>query len=125
MFSNTAYEAMYEYLGLALHSKFIEVITSQRIFLAALVLIFGVVFFLTTVRFVSRYLPGAVVKRHPVALSKYVQIVAALFLGISLLKVDSHTSVKRFNGESWDQNTYIRQKITDLSPEYRVSFVFD
>ena len=64
MFCNTAYEAMYYYIGLALHSKFIEVITSQRIFLGAVTLIFGIMFFVTTVQFFSRYLPGALVTQR-------------------------------------------------------------
>ena len=46
MFSNTAYEAVYQYLGLELQSRFIQVITSQKVFLAAIVMIFGIMFFL-------------------------------------------------------------------------------
>ena len=74
MFSNTAYEAMYEYIGLALHSKFIEVITSQKVFLGVVTLIFGVLFFVTAVEFFSRYMPGSLVKRRHVPLSKFVKI---------------------------------------------------
>ncbi len=125
MFSNTAYEAMYEYLGLALHSKFIEILTSQKIFLGALTLIFGVVFFLTTAQFFSRYIPGAWVQRKSVPLSKYFKIIACLFIGISVLKVDSHTSVHQFDGKSWHDNSYIRRKVSDVKPEYKVSFAFD
>ena len=66
MFSNTAYEALYEYLGLELHGKFIEVLTSQRIFWAALVLIFAVMFLQTTAGFFSRYMSGELVKRRHV-----------------------------------------------------------
>jgi hypothetical protein len=66
MFSNTAYEAMYQYLGLALHSKFIEIITSQKIFLGAIVIIFGALFFTTSVEFFSRYMPGVLVRRRQV-----------------------------------------------------------
>lgn len=125
MFSNTAYEAMYDYLGLALHAKFIQVITSQKVFVGVITLIFGVMFFLTTVEFFSRYLPGTLVRRRSVPLSKYVKIVACLFLGIAFLKVGSNTQVKRFNGESWDTNPYIRNKVRNVTPEYKVSFVFD
>ena len=80
MFSNTAYEAVYQYLGLELHSRFIQVITSQKVFLAAIVMIFGFMFFLTTVQFFSRYMPGALITRKHVALSKYFKMVALLFL---------------------------------------------
>lgn len=125
MFSNTAYEAMYSYLGLALHAKFIEVITSQKIFIGVISLIFGFMFFMTSVEFFSRYLPGALVRRRNVPLSNYVKIVACLFLGIAFLKVGSHTQVKRFNGESWDTNSYVRSKVRGVTPEYKVSFVFD
>lgn len=125
MFSNTAYEAMYDYLGLALHAKFIEVITSQKVFVGVITLIFGVMFFLTCVEFFSRYLPGVLVRRRSVPLSKFVKVVACLFLGIAFLKVGSNTQVKRFNGQSWDTNPYIRNKVRDVTPEYKVSFVFD
>ncbi len=48
MFSSTAFEAMYQYLGLELHSKFIGVITGQKVFLGMVVMIFGFMFFMTT-----------------------------------------------------------------------------
>lgn len=125
MFSNTAYEALYEYLGLVLHSKFIDILTSQKIFLAALVMIFGALFFTTTVHFFSRYIPGAWIQRRSTPLSKYFKIIACLFIGISILKVDSTTSVKNFNGDSWHSNSYIQKKLKDIKPVYKVSFAFD
>lgn len=125
MFSNTAYEALYEYLGLVFHSKSIELITSQRVFLGLILLIFGVMFFMTTVEFFSRYMPGVLVRRRHVPLSKYVRVVFFLFVGISFLRVGGKTSVKRFNGESWHSNPYIAKKLDKVSPEYRVSFLFD
>lgn len=125
MFSNTAYEAMYQYLGLELHSRFIEVITSQKVFLATIVMIFGIMFFLTTLQFFSRYMPGALIARKHVPLSKYVKMVALLFLSISILKVESSTGVKNFKGESWYRNPYIHGQMKELQPQYRVSFVFD
>lgn len=124
MFSNTAYEAMYQYLGLSLHAKFIEVITSQKVFGAIILMTFGVMFFLTTLQFFSRYMPGALVAKKSVPLSRYVKIVACLFLGTALLKVGGTTSVKRFTGESWHDNPYIKGQVSNPSPEYQVSFVF-
>ena len=41
MFSNTAYEALYQYLGLELHSQFISAITSEVFFKAVVLIIFG------------------------------------------------------------------------------------
>lgn len=125
MFSNTAYEALYQYLGLELHGQFVEVITSQRVFMAAIVMIFGFMFFLTSVQFFSRYLPGALVARKNVPLSKYLKIVCLLFLSISILKVESTTGVKSFAGKSWNNNPYIHGQRRNLAPQYKVSFVFD
>ena len=126
MFSNTAYEAMYYYIGLSLHAKLIEVITSQRVFMGVVLLIFGTMFFITTVQFFSRYVPGALIKRRQVPLSKYVKVVACLFIGIAVLRVGSHSSVRRFTGESWHNNPYVASKIREVAaPEYKVSFLFD
>ena len=125
MFSNTAYEAMYEYLGLALHSKFIEVITSQKVFLGLITIIFGFIFFVTSVQFFSRYVPGALVRRRNIPLSKYVKIVFCLFIGIGFLRVGTSTSVRKFNGESWHDNPYLKARIKDITPQYKVSFLFD
>jgi hypothetical protein len=125
MFSNTAFEAMYHYLGLELHAKSIEIITSQKVFGGVVILIFGVMFFLTAMQFFSRYVPGALVQRKSVPLSKFVKVVACLFLGIAILKVGSQTSVKRFNGDSWHANPYIHGQLRAVEPAYRVSLVFD
>lgn len=125
MFSQTAYEALYQYLGLSLHSKFIDVITSQKVFLGMIVMIFGFMFFLTSAQFFSRYVPGAIITRRHVPLSKFFKIVALLFLSISILKVGSSTGVRRFNGESWHQNPYVHGQMREVQPQYRVSFLFD
>lgn len=125
MFTNTAYEALYQYLGLHLHASFVEVITSQRVFTAVILLIFGVMFFLTSAQFFSRYLPGALVQRRTVPLSRYVKIIFCLFLGMSILKVGSNTSVRSFSGQSWHNNAYVKANGQDLRQDYRVSFVFD
>jgi len=125
MFSNTAYEALYQYLGLQLHASFVEVITSQKVFASVVLLIFGVMFFMTTARFFSRYLPGALVQRRSVPLSRYVKIIFCLFLGMSLLQIGANTSVKSYKGESWHQNAYVKANGSGFREDYRVSFVFD
>lgn len=125
MFTNTAYEALFEYIGLELHQKFIEVLTSQRVFTALILMIFGVMFFVTTAQFFSRYLPGTLVKRRSVPLSRYVKIVACLMAGLSILRIGSTTEVKRFDGESWHSNSYVQGKSKGVREQYRVSFLFD
>lgn len=125
MFSNTAYEALYQYLGLVFHSKSIEIITSQRVFLGLILLIFGFMFFITSAEFFSRYVPGVLIKRRQVPLSRFVKIVFLLFISISFLRVGGTTSVKQFSGKSWDENPYIKKKLENVSPEYQVSLLFD
>lgn len=125
MFSSTAYEALYQYIGLELHARFIDVLTSHRVFMALIVIIFAVMFFTTTTQFFSRYLPGVLVKRKTVALSQYVRIVVCLIVGLSVLRVGSQTGVKRWDGDSWHANSYVTGKSRGIQSEYRVSFVFD
>ncbi len=125
MFSSTAYEALYQYIGLELHARIIEVLTSQQIFMAAVLMIFASLFFSTTVEFFSRYLPSSVVKRRSVPLSKYVKVVACLLAGLSILRVGSDTGVKSMKGQSWATNSYILAKSHSVKESYRVSFVFD
>lgn len=125
MFTNTAYEALYEYLGLGLHSKFVELITSQKVFASVIILIFAAMFFMTTIQFFSRYLPGVLIQRRMIPLSRYVKMVFFLFLGISLLKVGSTTGVKDYKGHSWHENQYVKSNDNGIKEEYRVSFLFD
>ena len=63
MFSNTAYEALYQYLGLELHAQFIQAITSEVFFKAVVLIIFGVIFLITTIKFFSRYMPNTLVSK--------------------------------------------------------------
>lgn len=125
MFSNTAYEAFYTYIGLFLHEASIQIITSQKIFLGLMVIIFAGAFFFTAWRFFSRYLPGTIIRKNPVPLSTFAKIVFCLFLGISLLKVGSNISVKKFDRTSWHTNSYLQVKLPDLQERFEVSFVFD
>ncbi|MGE4233553.1 MAG: hypothetical protein AB7F43_09515 [Bacteriovoracia bacterium] len=125
MFSNTAYEAMYQYIGLQLHSTFIELITSQKVFMGIILLTFGIIFFITTAQFFSRYLPGALVNRHPVPFSKYIKIVALLFLGISILRVETTSFVKNYKDLSWHDNSYLTKRMNPPEPKYKVSLLFD
>ncbi len=125
MFAQTAYEAMYQYIGLELHARFIEIITSEKVLLATVLLIFGFMFFQTSVQFFSRYLPGALVARKSVPLSRYAKITALLFLSLALLNVGSEQSVKQFSGESWHTNSYVKEHVRGVVPSHKVSLVFD
>ncbi len=125
MFTNTAYEALYQYIGLALHAQFIEVITSEGFFKAIVLMIFGVLFFSTAVKFLSRYVPGSLMAKKHVPLSSFVKIIGSLFLGLALLRVESSTFVKNYAGETWHNNPYIKLRYGDVKDKIKVSFVFD
>lgn len=125
MFSNTAYQALYQIIGLGLHSKFIEIITSESFFKGLIVLIFGVGFFITTLKFISRYIPGSIIERHPVPLSKFIKVVICLFLGLTILRVGSVTQVKDYKSQNWSENPYVQTHLDKALSDYRVSFVFD
>ena len=125
MFSNTAYEALYQYLGLELHSQFIAAITSEVFFKAVVMVIFAVVFVLTLIKFFSRYMPGALVTRRHVPLSSLVKVIFCLFLGLALLRVGSNTGVRNYYGESWSNNPYIKTRYGNVKDKVKVSLVFD
>lgn len=124
MFSNTAYEALYQILGLELHAKLIEVITSESAFKGLLLLIFGAGFFMTAVKFISRYVPGSLVERRHLPLSKFVKIVACLFLGLAILRVGTTAQVSDYQGKNWADNPYVQGHFQGVQGQYRVSVVF-
>lgn len=125
MFSNTAYEALYKYLGLMFHSGSIEIITSEPFFKGLLLLLFGGLFMLTAWKFSARHIMGNLVKRHNVAISQFVKIVLCLVLGISILRVGTESQVRDFDGGTWSENRYVKSKFSDVKKDYQVSFVFD
>ena len=125
MFSNTAYEALYQYLGLELHSQVIAAITSEVFFKAVVLLIFASVFFITVLKFFSRYMPGALVTRKQVPLSVFAKVIFCLFLGLALLRVGSTTGVRNYYGEPWSDNPYIKTRYGNVKDQTKVSFVFD
>ncbi len=125
MFSNTAYNALYKYLGLSLHSRLIEILTSEIFFQAVILTIFAVMFFLTSIKFFSRNMPGIIVKKKFIPLSAFVKIIVCLFLGLSLLKVSTKTSIYSFSGKSWHNNSYVKRNMEVVKPSYKVSLIFD
>lgn len=124
MFSNTAYEAFYELLGLELHSKFIELITGEAFGKMLILTIFGAGFFFTLMKFISRYIPGSIVERHHVPLSRFAKIVACLFIGLTILRAGTSASVIDYKNQSWSQNSYIENRFHNVQGQYRVSTLF-
>jgi hypothetical protein len=124
MFSNTAYEALYQILGLELHAKFIEVITGEAFFKGLILLIFGVMFFMTTLKFISRYVPGSLVERKHLPLSKFIKVIACLFLGLAILRVGTNAKVSDYQGKNWADNPYVQGRFKGVEQSYRVSVVF-
>ncbi len=125
MFSNTAYEALYRYLGLVFHSGSVSLLTSEPFFKGLVLLIFGALFLFTAWQIASRHIFGNFVQRHNVPLSKFVKIAFCLVLGTSLLKVGSKAGIEDFAGDSWSQNGYVKGRLNDVQDQYEVSFVFD
>ncbi len=125
MFSNTAYEALYQIIGLGLHAKFIEVITGETFFKGLVLMIFGAMFFFTILKFISRYLPGSLIEKRHVPVSKFIKVIACLFLGLAILRVGAMTQVKDYQGKSWSDNSYVKKHVDNAETEYRVSFVFE
>lgn len=124
MFSNTAYEALYEMIGLRLHSQFIALITGEAFFKGLILLIFGVLFFVSVVKFISRYVPGSLIERKHVPLSKFVKIIACLFLGLAVLRVGGTAKVEDYLGRNWSENSYIRNHLGSTDADYQVSLVY-
>lgn len=127
MFTNTAYESLYMYLGLYLHSASIDIITSQQVFAGLLLLTFGVVFFVWAWKYFSSFMPGSIAMGGggKSLFGPVVKILACLFMGIALLKVQTTTTVKKFDDTSWHHNNYIKKQIPNIDPNIKVSFFFD
>ena len=124
MFSSTAYEAFYSYIGLYLHEASIAIITSEAVLKGLLLLILGVSFLLGVWRYFSRYMPGMFGSGRSVKASFFFKIIACFLLGMALLKVDVQEDVKNYKRDSWKNNPYINSRSASLGQPYRVSFVF-
>ena len=125
MYSSTAYEALYTYIGLNLHSTAIEMLTSYQFLIAIMLLIFAVAIFVAVYRYFSKYFPNARVLGGSASLASVFKIIACLFLGMTLLKVDSTATVTNYQNQSWHSNSYTSTRLPDVQPDYRVSFIFD
>ena len=123
MYANTAYEALYLQMGLQFQEEVTRWITSQVIFRAALIIIFGIAFFTFLVHFASRHIPFFL-RAHRAPMGSVVGLVLCLFMGISLLKVGSSMSPSNMAGGTWSQNPYIVSHVSNAKDQYRVSVVF-
>ena len=107
MFSSTAYEALYTYIGLHLHEASIKILTSYKFFAAIMIMVFALAFFFTAWKYFSRYFPGGL-GSGGANLGKIVKIIACLFIGMTILKVDTQSSVTNYKNQSWHENSYVR-----------------
>lgn len=123
MYANTAYEALYQLMGLQFQEQITDWITSQVIFRAVILVIFAVSLFMFLVHFASRYIPFAIPARRA-PLSHLIFLIFCLFLGISLLKVGSGMTSQLMVGGSWAKNQYVVSIRKDMKDQYRVSFIF-
>ena len=125
MFSATAYEAFYTYIGIYLHEASIKIITSQEVLAGILVVILGFSFLMTTWKYFSRYMPGFFKSTRTVSVYSFFKIMACLIIGFSLLKVDAPSQVKNYKRMSWHTNPYIQSRFSSIEESYKVSFIFD
>ena len=123
MYTNTAYEALYLQMGLQFQEEVTHWITSQVIFRAALLIIFGFAFFTFLIQFASKYIPFFVhARRAPIG--SVVFLVLSLFVGISLLKVGASVGPTGLAGGSWSQNPYVLNHTPAAKDQYQVSLIF-
>lgn len=125
MFSTTAYEAYYTYIGLYLHQASIDVITHQAVLIGLLFLILGGTFLIGTWRYFSKFMPLGFGGKRTVGVGFFIKIIACFLIGVSLLKVNSHSDVKNYDRKSWHNNSYITSRTAGLNEKFRVSFIFD
>ncbi|MGE3757683.1 MAG: hypothetical protein AB7H97_08000, partial [Pseudobdellovibrionaceae bacterium] len=105
--------------------KFIELITGEAFFKGLVLFIFGTMFFFAILKFISRYIPGSLVDRRHIPLSKFIKIIACLFLGLAVLRVGTNAKVTDYQGKNWSNNPYIQGRFQGVENQYKVSFVFE
>lgn len=125
MFSSTAYEAYYTYIGLYLHQRSVEIITSHKTMVMLLVLILGISFILGAWRYFSKFLPQSWGRGRTTGIGFIFRIIACFLIGVSLLQVGSNSTVKDYKRASWHNNSYLTSRFSNIQDQYEVSFVFD
>lgn len=124
MFSSTAYEAYYTYIGMYLHQASIEIITSKVVLVMLLMLILGGTFIWGVWRYFCKYFPPMFGGRHTVGLGFFFKLITCFVVGVSLLNVGSVATVKDYERRPWHNNPYISSKY-NVPETYKVSFIFD
>lgn len=122
MFSSTAYEAFYSYIGIYLHEASIRIITSQSVLNAVMMLTLGICFIMGAWRFTKKQIPGM---GGGGGIGFIFKLMACFLIGMSLLRVESDHSVNNFKRHSWHNNSYISSRLPSVEPHYKVSFIFD
>ncbi len=125
MFSSTAYEAYYTYIGIYLHETSIKIITSQEVLIGILVLILGLTFFFGTWQYFSKFMPHGLGAGKSVGISFFFKVIACFLIGMSLLTVDVPKNIKTYKRVSWHTNPYIQGRFPGANESYKVSFIFD
>ncbi|MEK7692454.1 MAG: hypothetical protein AAB425_15670 [Bdellovibrionota bacterium] len=124
MYSNTAYEALYQLMGLRLQEEVTTALTSAAVFRAFILLLFAMGFFTFMMDFESRSMPFILTTRRA-PLSRLVALCFGLFVGISILKVGGASVTSRnIAGKPWGDNPYIRLHDPKAAVDYRVSWLF-
>ena len=113
------------YIGLGLQERFIEVMTSSALFKALVLLLFLYLFVLTSIRYFGRFMPGGILGSKGVPLSRFFILILALFISLSLLKVTANSEISSYNGHSWHESDYVRNKLPHVKHQFKVSIVFD
>lgn len=124
MFSSTAYEAYYTYIGMYLHQASIQIITSESVLIGLLLMILGISFLFGAWYYFSKYMPSAFRGSRTVGASFFIKIIACFVIGVSLLRVNTDLGVKDYNRKSWHTNSYISSRYLPQE-HYKVSFIFD
>lgn len=125
MFSSTAYEAFYTYIGMYLHQESIKIITSQEFFIGLMALIIGCTLMLGTWKYFSSFMPGFFGLRQRIGIGFFFKAIACAVMGISLLKIATNERIRNFSNESWHKNSYITSRMSRPQETYQVSFIFD
>ncbi|MFK7823640.1 MAG: hypothetical protein AB8G05_05760 [Oligoflexales bacterium] len=125
MFSSTAYEAYYTYIGMYLHQTSIQIISSHTVLFAILTLILGITLFLGIWKYFSKYFPPSFGCGPSVGPGYFIKLLVCFVLGISLLRLGSESEVKNYNNDSWHNNPYVASRTLVVNEKYKVSFIFD
>lgn len=125
MFSHTAYDAYFTYLGLSINSEISKFLSSNSFFQGVILFIFALVFFMIAFQYFNRFLPSGLFERRSSSLSQFFKIIVCFILGISLLRLSVSVDVRSYERDSFKTNAYIKKTLGSKAENIKVSFVFD